>query len=349
MTYEGVPMHYSSDQDSLNTLSLEMLPLHCEGLKKTRLVKNSRLETMLELFSDDKSGQGQIPVSAMSSAFKTQNPKDLKHDYDMVRAISILPSYDVYSLRIDLRRLGINVNDSQHLKLSEQKQKELAPALHQFTMPLIKQVYGNDSQDIQSVDDILSLFRSSDRKTALDNLQRISESLDVSIDEIPSFIEDYGDIFLSLVYFKSEVLKISPAVDAYIASLEKSMKNNMLRQDPHAMSVVKKVHQQLSEIMRSLTGRIQVFEYQFNNIWDDINKNSFYKIRDLIMSNHQSIGLSLCSLAVKMEIWNENFPKGDPSNTSLMEFTRKEIMTGLEGVLRCEKIARAKMLSDVAA
>ncbi|MDA0664514.1 MAG: hypothetical protein O3B08_16995 [Proteobacteria bacterium] len=46
------------DMDSLHILPLNQLPLKTPSLKRARLVKNVRLDSVIELFSDKDSGSG---------------------------------------------------------------------------------------------------------------------------------------------------------------------------------------------------------------------------------------------------------------------------------------------------
>ena len=98
-----------TDQDSLFILPLSIVPLKTKGLKRARLVKNSRLEGMIELFSGDETGSGQVTPSGLERVF--QFTEENVSDLDMIRNLSTLGSYDIFSLRIELRRLGLEVDD----------------------------------------------------------------------------------------------------------------------------------------------------------------------------------------------------------------------------------------------
>ena len=68
-----------------------------------------------------------------------------------IRALAALNSFDVYSLRIQLRTLGIDVDDIESLRLSKEKRAELTKYMVGFTRPLIRQIYGDAETEISDV------------------------------------------------------------------------------------------------------------------------------------------------------------------------------------------------------
>ena len=77
------------------------------------------------------------------------NPDDRDDDLHILECVTKLHSFDVYSLRIRLRDANIKVRESEYLSLSENKKSELTDYMKVFTMPLIKQVYGQDDVSIK--------------------------------------------------------------------------------------------------------------------------------------------------------------------------------------------------------
>ena len=60
------------------------------------------------------------------------------------------------------------------------------------------------------------MFKNPDRRQAMENLKKYASTLNVALPEIPRFLKDYGDIFLSLAYFKNFLNQIAPYVTAFI-------------------------------------------------------------------------------------------------------------------------------------
>ena len=53
------------DRDALYILPLSILPLRTPGLKRARMLKDSRLNSVIELFKDEKSGSGRVELDAL--------------------------------------------------------------------------------------------------------------------------------------------------------------------------------------------------------------------------------------------------------------------------------------------
>ena len=80
--------------------------------RRARLVKNSRLDSVIEFFSNVGCGRGQMEVRGVAKVSRL-GPE--KHpDVELLQTVGSLPSFDVYSLRILLRGQDISVADSSH-------------------------------------------------------------------------------------------------------------------------------------------------------------------------------------------------------------------------------------------
>src|SRR5262245_16660330 len=90
------------DMDSIDTLSLSVMPLASQTLKNAKLVKNSRLETAVELYNDPVAGSLQIYPAEVADQIAA-SPRD----QEIINQLAGLHSYDVYSLRTSLSKLGI--------------------------------------------------------------------------------------------------------------------------------------------------------------------------------------------------------------------------------------------------
>ncbi len=71
-----------------------------------------------------------------------------------------------------------------------------------FTRPLIAEIYGSEDMDIENFEQVIALFRDPDVKKAKEQLEVMAKKLDIELIEIPKFLEDYGDVFLSLSYYR---------------------------------------------------------------------------------------------------------------------------------------------------
>ena len=65
----------------------------------------------------------------------------------------------------------------------------------------------------------------------MENLKKLATTLNVALPEIPRFLEDYGDIFLSLAYFKNSFDSVVPCIMVFLEFMEELRGNYRLKHD----------------------------------------------------------------------------------------------------------------------
>lgn len=325
------------DMDSLFILPLKIIPLETPALKTAKLIKNVRLRSVVELFSNiDGTGSGQVEIETLPKLFGW--PEDKIHpDFLVVRKLGLLHSYDIYSLRISLRQQGISVSNAAALRLSDEKSAELTNYMTMFTRPLIHEIYGDENLNIQSFDDVIALFRDPDIQKAKQNLQRMADKLQINLSEVPRFIEDYGDIFLSLSYYRQCLDKLEPIISDFLGSMYDIRNNWQLKQDANLLRTCEMIESTMNGLMANITGRFENFDRSTKDMWSNISAERFRKVKDLIESYHTTIGGILCALTVKMNAWARVFPKklsGGPVKRG--EFIMSEMKQGIENIKKVE-------------
>ena len=333
-----------SDRDALHILPLSMLPFETPGLKRARMIKNVRLESVIELFSEEGTGSGQMDIRDIGQEFGW--PDDQIHpDLVMLRKLALLPSFDVYSLRISLRQQGIDVENQDALKLSDAKTRDLTAYMTGFTHALIKEIYGSSDINIESFNDIIALFRDPDIKKAKEQLDVMASKLGIGLAEIPTFLEDYGDIFLSLSYYRQSLDEIEPVIEEFLGSMDEIRSNWQLKQDQNLMRTCKMLQSTINELMAEITGRFENFEQGTKDLWNDISAKRFQRVKSLIESYHTTIGGVLCALSVKIDAWHNLFPSHDTGGpVKRAEFIMSEMKQGIENIQKIE--TSAPMLAD---
>lgn len=332
-----------SDMDSLYILPLSMIPLETAGLKRARLLKDSRLETVVELFNDPVAGSGRLYPDELGSAFDW--PKNETHpDLITIRGLGSLNSYDVFSLRLELRRLKIQIPDKSSLALSEEKNRELATYMAEFTRPLIQQVFGSSNAQINDVGDLIAMFAKPDKEEAIKNLRMMADQLEVEMEEVPAFLEDYGDIFMSLAYFREALDSLVPTITDFMEALVDLRKNFQLRQDPNFVKSSKQIESSFNDITASITGRFESFDRHSQGMWENITAEAFRKVKTMIAAHHSTIGGVLCGLKVKMSAWDERFSDGRGGPIERSDFIMSEFKQGIDIITKIE--AAAPRMSD---
>jgi hypothetical protein len=336
-----------ADMDSLHTLSLAILPVQHPTLKRARVIKNSRLDTVVEVFKDSGTGSGQIDIEKIQQEFgwpaSPPNP-----DFVLLRKLALMPSYDVYSLRVLLRAEGVQVNDIKALRLSDKKTKELAVYMRNFTRPLMQEIFGGEEISTQSFDDMLSLFKDPDRERAKRRLNIMAAALGISITAIPNFLEDYGDIFLSLSYYRQCLDHITPIMSDFVDSLSEFSKSLQMRRNTTLTSTCNQLNNVFTSLLTVVTGRIESFDRHTKDMWKNISADKFRQVERLIRAYHTNLGGILCALTVKMDAWDNQFP--NPAAGGLVrraDFILTDMRHGLEKLKQIE--AGAPRISDLAA
>ncbi|MQX36126.1 hypothetical protein GHC57_06300 [Roseospira navarrensis] len=327
------------DMDSLFTLPLSFIPFETPALGQARMIKNAQLRSVIELFQDVQTGSGQIEIADLPKMMNWP-PEEVHPDHVIIRKLSMLHSYDVFSLRITLRRMGVPLTNAAALQLSPEKNQELTQYMTQFTRPLIAEIYGSENVQVERFEDVVALFRDPDIKRARQRLQQMADALGIEIMEVPTFLEDYGDIFLSLSYYKQCLDRLAPLLEVFINSMYDIRKNYQLRQDQNLLRSCDMIENTINELTAAITGRFENFERSTKAMWEDISADRFQKVKDLIQAYHITIGGVLCGLTVKMNAWVRLFPKpttGGPVKRS--EFIMSDIRQGLNNITKIEDSA----------
>ena len=319
-----------ADGDSLHILPLDWMPIATPALRRARLIRNGRLQTMLELFAGVDMGSGQITIEDVGKEFGW--PRLPPHpDLVLLRKLAELASYDVYSLRILLRDNGVAVGSMDALRLSPAKIAELTAYMTDFTRPLLTQIYGGDAVRYQSFDDLIALFRSPDVTRAREQLTRMATRLGIEVAEIPKFLEDYGDIFMSVSYYRNCLDAIRPQAGSFLDSLQEIRRNRQLKQDPDLMETCEAMQRSITGLMTSVSGLFEHFEHITSGMWDDLTADRFRELEATIRSYHTTIGGVLCALSVKISAWSRVFPERHVGGLmKRAEFVLLEMRQGFE-------------------
>lgn len=317
------------DNDTLHVLPLSLVPLSTPGLQRARMIKDPHLVSVVELFRDENAGSGVVAPDKLKLAFDTPG-EEFDADVEIITRLAQLNSYDIYTLRIEMRRLNIPIADFDALKLSAEKQRELTGYMRVFTMPLIKQLYGDDGREIEDMDGLVGLFKSPDREMVVLKIVQMAEKLQVAPTEVPEFLEDYGDVFMSLAYYRDVIDKLMVRIEFFTDNMSELLSNQQIRNDPRISETCLKLDARFNDIASWIAGRFESFDRNSERLWDDINAESFAKMKAIIIGQYTTIGGMLCGLQVKMDAWDERFPEGRGGLLSKADFIMSEFRQGMD-------------------
>lgn len=336
---EKTKQKHLTDTDKIDTLSLSVVPLTSNTLRNARLIKNSRMETAVELHHDPISGSLLLKPEDIAQTFA-----GAERDQEIIAALAALNSYDVYSMRTSFKKLGIQVQDSS-LSLSETMKLALNQYAIEFIRPLLERIFGDDPDhsDISGAS-LEKILRDSDPAKVKKNLQTITERTGIPVDEIPTFIENYSDVFLSVAYYRHYFESIGTDIDRFLLWIKDLQKYRDVTSSPQTFTSCKKVEHSLRVVSASIRERLGKFQANFEAFWGNINKSSFDNLRKQIENNHTSMGSVLCGLVVKMQNWTHEFPDntvGGPQKRA--QFIMTEMEPGMEKLRLLENEARKQI------
>jgi hypothetical protein len=316
------------DRDSLHTLAISILPVKTPIFRRARLVKNSRLDSVIEFFNNVGCGRGQLEVRYAGKflALPEKHP-----DVELLQAVGTLPSFDVYSLRIQLRSRGIVIPDGSALTLSPGKIESLSAYMATFTRPLVAEIFGRDTEG-QQFRDIVGLFRSENADAVRSRLAKMADRLGIPVDAIPKFLEDYGDIFMSLSYYRHCLDELLPQVQSFMDGIAMVRASHQLAQDKSLMIVIDTIEDMINGKLANITGKIESFERSTNDMWRDLSAERFQRIEALVSRYHTSIGGALCALSVKMTAWTDQFPNATGGVGRRAAFIMSDMRQGIEHI-----------------
>jgi hypothetical protein len=312
------------DRDAIHVLPLGIIPLELGGLRRLRMVKNDELESVIEIFGGD-SGSGHIKLSDLSMVYPNLSFKDNR----VLQKLAKLNSYDVYCLRVNLRALGISVDEDQHLKLSDDKQSELRDYMSRFTKRLIMEVFGDDDQ-VTDFKDVLALYRNPDKSQAAAKLNKLAQSLGIDVQDVPAFLEDYGDIYLSIAYYREYLEAVQEGIADFEISVKEILVHPHLGKDQALVSICNRLLKKFNKLNDTAIRRFDVFEEYTDQMWENMDTERFQSFKSVVLSNHTALGGILCVLSVKMNAWMHKFPvqtSGGLFNRA--EFVRVKMQRGI--------------------
>lgn len=324
-----------ADRDSLHILPLATLPIVHPVLRRARLVKNTKLDSAVEIFNAPGCGSGQFDVPEISKLFGlSKTPPD--PDVELLQRTAVLPSYDVYSLRILLRACNIPIGDASALCLSPAKIESLSAYMANFTRPLVVEIFGENT-NVDRFTDIVGLFRDCNAETVRQRLATMADKLGIPVPAIPKFLEDYADIFMSLSYYKQCLDQILPQVQSFMIALADIRGNHQLRNDANLMKALDFTESTINGTLANITGRLESFDKSTADMWRNLSAERFRKIEQLILSYHTVIGGVLCALSVKMNAWTRQFPvAGSAGPVRRAAFIMSDMRLGIDRISAIE-------------
>ncbi|MBL4721758.1 MAG: hypothetical protein JKY20_11590 [Alphaproteobacteria bacterium] len=319
------------EKDSMHILPLHIIPLETPGLRQARMMKNVALESAIEVFRGDETGSGQVDPSRLGRMFDW--PAGGKHpDAILIAKLSLMQSFDIYTLRMQLRQLGVNIENSEDLKLSSAKTAKLKKHMKLFMQPLMDMISDETGQNSKSIGETTAEIRQSGNQESLGNLKSLSKKLQIILEQLPVFLGSYGDVFLSLAYFKDAFENLVPKVQKFNQHVKSLQNTDGLQNDAYFKEASTATCEELQEVIAIIGKRFAAFDEQTKDMWNDLTASSFQDVKTLIESNHGILGGVLCGLSVKLAAWEDNMEASDNSPRRQADFILSDMKPGVDTI-----------------
>ena len=333
----------SDDRDTLHTTPLSLLPFQKKALKGARMVKNSRLESAIELYRMEGGASGLIEIKNVSGYFGT-SPVSM-HDLALLKRLGAMHSFDIYNMRIFLRAEGVTEESVRTLTLSPQKIRSLDVYMGEFTRPLVESIFGMQTSQVNAFDDVLSMIRKPNVEEAAHNLKVLAAKLGVDVKRIPEFLEDYADMYLSISYYKDCLKELKPRCVEFLETVNNIDQSYVARSNDMLGGACRKITTRLGDLINAVAAQMYEFDRHTDDMWHNLSADKFREIEAIVKAHHRKLGGIICTLSVKMAAWENRFP--NPRFGSLSqrgEFILNEMQYGLEKIERIEEVADFEML-----
>lgn len=331
----GPSSDFDADNDSLYAMPLELLPFESSTLSKGRMKMNGALDHGIEIFRGTNGHSGLIMLDEITlklgmERFGWPGDRDTHPDHELLMKLGNLTSFDVYSLRLLFRRLGITPVRPEALSLSKEARNSLAAHLRRFTAPLILHVFG-DEAEIGDTSDPAALLRNPDQASAVRNLNRLAMRLDIPLDAIPNFLQRFSDCYLSISYFERYLHSIFPEVMTIVGEIDALRGMRKFQDNRGFLITAEEVSVDLSNLISSALGKIERFHKETETMWSSMSADSFYEISAMVDTYQMEVAGVLCGLGIKTTEWRARFDTPDTGGPSARaEMLMSNLRPGLE-------------------
>jgi hypothetical protein len=332
-------LEFLRDNDSLYVLPLKFLPLETGMIRRCKLVKTFNLRPAVEMFRLSTHGRGYFLIEDLvegstGDMFGWQDDFKDHPDFALLELLGELHSYDIFNLRIKFRQHNIVYEDNDYLTLSDEMKSELQFYMRQFTMPLIRTIFGDGAAEEHSDGDIVQLFRGPAAADAQKNIEMMAEKLRIERTELPNFLDEFSDIYMAISYYKLYADRIGIMNSIFMSELDDIRDTLKWKGDPAVENYCNNTKEILKSLFLEVFQRLDLFERDTRNFWEDLDASRFRDVMWMVKDSQEMIAGVLCGLGTKLSGWREKFPNPELGGAAKRyESLRYEFCPGLPGLL----------------
>lgn len=314
----------------MHILPLQRIPLETASLRRARLVKTVRLECMVELFNEQGVGTGRVKPTELKDVFDFSG--DRARDPEIIIKLAGLRSYDVFSLRVSLRQLDVALDGLEGFQPSERMAAELGEYMNDFTRPLVAFVCGEVSPEAVDLIDMQRVIADPNSTTAIKNLRRLASLLEIQMVQIPDFLQDYADVFMSLSFYRQCLEKITPKFADLVNTLNTIRASHDPINEHRLIKDCDAIEAKFTTLVASATDTLDKFRDRTENMWENPTGERYREMERLVLDHQEQIGEIICALTVKTDAWAREFPEKNEQSrlADKTAFITSDIKFGLD-------------------
>jgi hypothetical protein len=301
------------DRDTLHSIMLSTLPVTHSALRKARMIKNCRLQSVIELYRDQNAGSGQIAVDQLDVALGISSSGH--PDLVLLRGVALLPAFDSFSIRLLLREMGASEEQLKPIAVSPEKLRQLDKFMESFTLPLLKYVYGRQDVGKAGMSQLFEMFRNPDVAMAQSHLNRLATKVKVPLTSIPNFLENYSDTFLAIAFYQQSYQDLVTVIAQFLDSIREVAAQIKFKHNQNVKTVCEEVDATFRFVMKAIGTRLSAAERMAAALWADDVTAPFQTFQARLREFQVLIGMLLCSLAAKVDAWRAAFPSSKVGST----------------------------------
>jgi hypothetical protein len=200
-----------------------------------------------------------------------------------------------------------------------------------FTRPLVAKIYGSADQQTSSFNDVLKLFTDPNADNARQNLRDLAKSLEIELNQIPKFLEDYADVFLSLSFYKKCHDDKIEDLSEFLDDLENLAHSPQMKGHAAAAQTIDEIACHIRDLYAKVANVLELFRVRTEDMWEEISAERYRKMSRMIVEHQESIGAILCAIIVKLDAWKQsNSASAGTSVSEKIGFITRDIGFGLE-------------------
>ena len=196
--------------------------------------------------------------------------------------------------------------------------------------------FKDKQEEVCTLQDVVRLFSDPDNDCALKNMRELADSLNINLSDIPDFLENYAEVYLSLSFFGKCQNDVTSGLGVFSDELRLIACAPCCNVDRSAARSIEHTAENLRHLHSEVAGILHKFKEQTTEMWQDISAERYQNLKRLIIDSHKKVATNLCAITVKLAAW-ESFSSAAGTNTmqDKVNFVVTCISLGLDRTRSC--------------